>query len=143
MLNSALYFFWPEGMMDQTWLDEGVSPGVAIADAMSLTETADGHIIATLVVKSFRKLPMEEILKRLEAEDVPCGPVHALEEVHLDAQIVHNHALVEWEHPTAGRLRQPRPGAEFGGTPVQPRYMVAALGQHPEEVLASPTRTLD
>ncbi len=183
MLNSALYFFWPEGMMDHTWLDEGVSPGVAIADTMNLTETADGHIIyyaatdtqrdglfraigqpqlsgderyrtsnlfrdpgameaiATLVVESFRKLPTEEILKRLQAEDVPCGPVHALEEVYLDAQIVHNHALVEWEHPTAGRLRQPRPGAEFGGTPVQPRYTVPALGEHTEEVLASPRKT--
>ena len=45
MLNSSLYFFWPEGMMDHTWLDEGVSPGVAIADTMNLTETADGHMI--------------------------------------------------------------------------------------------------
>jgi crotonobetainyl-CoA:carnitine CoA-transferase CaiB-like acyl-CoA transferase len=99
--------------------------------------------IGTLVVESFRKLPTEELLKRLHAEDVPCGPVHALDEVHLDAQIVHNHALVEWEHPTAGRLRQPRPGAEFDGTPVQPRYTVAALGQHTEEVLASPTTTAD
>jgi crotonobetainyl-CoA:carnitine CoA-transferase CaiB-like acyl-CoA transferase len=185
MLNSALYFFWPEGMMDHTWLDEGVSPGVAIADTMNLTETADGHVIyyaatdtqrdglfraigqpqlsgderyrtsnlfgdpavlqaiVTQVVESFRKLPTEEILKRLQAEDVPCGPVHPLEEIHLDAQIVHSHALVEWEHPTAGRLRQPRPGAEFDRTPVQPRYMVAALGQHTDEVLAAPTKTPD
>jgi crotonobetainyl-CoA:carnitine CoA-transferase CaiB-like acyl-CoA transferase len=185
MLNSALYFFWPEGMMDHTWLDEGVSPGVAIADTMNLTEAADGHIIyyaatdtqrdglfraigqaqlcgderyrtsnlfgdpaaleavVALVVESFRKLPAEEILKRLQAEDVPCGPVHALEDVHLDAQIIHNDALVEWEHPTAGRLRQPRPGAEFDGTPVQPRYMVAALGQHTDEVLASLSKTPD
>jgi crotonobetainyl-CoA:carnitine CoA-transferase CaiB-like acyl-CoA transferase len=185
MLNSALYFFWPEGMMDHTWLDEGVSPGVVIADTMNLTETADGHLIyyaatdsqrdglfraigqpqlsgderyrtsnmfrdpaameaiAALVVDSFRKLPTEEILKRLQAEDVPCGPVHALDEVHLDAQILHNQALVEWEHPTAGRLRQPRPGAEFDGTPVQPRYTVASLGQHTEEVLASPAKWPD
>jgi crotonobetainyl-CoA:carnitine CoA-transferase CaiB-like acyl-CoA transferase len=32
MLNSALYFYWPDGMMDHIWLDEGVSPGVTIAD---------------------------------------------------------------------------------------------------------------
>ena len=167
MLNSALDFFWPEGMMDHTWLDDGAEPGVVIVDTMNLTETADGHIIyyaatdaqrdglyraigrpemcgderyrtakmyrdpaameavATLVVETFRNLPSEEILKRLQAEDVPCGPMHALEDVHLDAQIVHNQALVEWEHPTAGRLRQPRPGAEFrrdtGRTPLHGR----------------------
>ena len=153
MLDSTLYFFWPDGMIDHTWLAEGLV-GVTISDVYSLTRTSDGHLIyfavtdvhrrglyralghpewgdderfllagqqsdpanrialGALLVEVFEAVPTDEMLERLHAEEVACGPIRALEEVHLDEQVIHNQALVEWDHPTGGRLRQPRPGAD-------------------------------
>jgi crotonobetainyl-CoA:carnitine CoA-transferase CaiB-like acyl-CoA transferase len=177
MLDSTLYFFWPDGMMDHTWLAEGLA-GVALADVYSLTPTADGHIVyfaaseahrkglyralgrpewgederflvqglrqndpairdqvGALLAEIFEKIPTAELLQRLHAEDVPCGPIRALDEVHLDPQVIHNRSLIEWDHPTGGLLRQPRPAARFSETPVEPRFNVPGLGEHTDEVL--------
>ena len=45
MIDSFLYFFWPDGMMDGTLLDEDASGGFILAEIYSLTPTADGRII--------------------------------------------------------------------------------------------------
>jgi crotonobetainyl-CoA:carnitine CoA-transferase CaiB-like acyl-CoA transferase len=176
MLDSTLYFFWPDGMIDHTWLAEGLV-GVTLSEVYSLTRTADGQIIyfavtdaqrqglyralghpewcqderfllegqqsdpanrvllAELLADVFAQIPAGQLLERLHAEDVPCGPIKALGEVHLDEQLIHNKSLIEWDHPTGGRLRQPRPGAQFSGTPVAPRYNVPGLGEHTHEIL--------
>jgi len=70
------------------------------------------------------------------AEDVPAGPVLSLEEVFDDPQIVHNEAILEFEHPTAGRYRQARPAARFDKTPQDPHRRHPPLhGEHTDEVL--------
>jgi crotonobetainyl-CoA:carnitine CoA-transferase CaiB-like acyl-CoA transferase len=177
MLDSTLYFFWPDGMMDQTMVGDDVTPGVLVTDMYSLTRTADGHLVyfvvtdeqrlglfralghpewgedgryllaglqadpesraalGALLSDAFEQFPTAGILERLRANDVPSGPILAAEEVHLDDQVVHNHALVEWDHPVAGRLRQPRPGARFSATRVEPTYTLASLGEHTSQVL--------
>lgn len=45
MLDSTMYFFWPDGMMDHTMLDEDVSPGFLLASVYRLTDCADGKIV--------------------------------------------------------------------------------------------------
>ncbi len=45
MIDSFLYFFWPDGMMDGTLLDEDASGGFILAEIYSLTPTSDGRII--------------------------------------------------------------------------------------------------
>jgi crotonobetainyl-CoA:carnitine CoA-transferase CaiB-like acyl-CoA transferase len=63
----------------------------------------------------------------------------AVERLHPGAALaVYHRSLIEWDHPTGGRLRQPRPGARFGGTPVEPRFNVPGLGEHTDEVLDEP-----
>jgi crotonobetainyl-CoA:carnitine CoA-transferase CaiB-like acyl-CoA transferase len=72
---------------------------------------------------------------RLAAEDVPHAPVNRLETLHEDAQVVANALLVEVEHPSAGRLRTPRPVARFDATPASLRRPAPLLGEHGTEVL--------
>jgi len=43
--------------------------------------------------------------------------------------------IVESEHPSAGRLRQPRPAARFDDTPGEPGRPAPNLGQHTDEIL--------
>jgi crotonobetainyl-CoA:carnitine CoA-transferase CaiB-like acyl-CoA transferase len=45
MLDAALAFFWPDGMMAHTLLGEGVRPGATLYQIYRLTPTADGHLV--------------------------------------------------------------------------------------------------
>jgi len=89
-----------------------------------------------ILYEEFRKWPTREILARLVEEDVPAGPVLALEEVLDDPQVRHNGSVVEIDHPHAGRLRQPAPPARFERTPSAIGRPAPLLGEHTDEVLA-------
>ncbi|MEQ8842355.1 MAG: CoA transferase [Acidimicrobiales bacterium] len=45
MVDASLNFFWLDGMMSETFLDDDVVGGMTIADLYSLTECADGQIV--------------------------------------------------------------------------------------------------
>lgn len=45
MLDATMYFFWPDGMMDQTLIDDDASPGFLLSSVYSLTDCADGKIV--------------------------------------------------------------------------------------------------
>ena len=45
MLDASLYFFWPDGMMAETFLDEGVTQTLTLAERYQLSQCADGPII--------------------------------------------------------------------------------------------------
>jgi len=44
-------------------------------------------------------------------------------------------ALVEFDHPVGGHMRQPRPPGQFSETPAEPFRTSPALGEHTDEVL--------
>ncbi len=77
-----------------------------------------------------------EWLARLEAEGVPCAPVLTRSAMVGHPQIRANGAVVEHDHPSAGRLRQARPAARFSKTGFELRQPGALLGEHTQEVLA-------
>jgi crotonobetainyl-CoA:carnitine CoA-transferase CaiB-like acyl-CoA transferase len=176
MIDAALAFFWPDGMMKHTMLEEDVVPGFALYEVYRLTDTEDGHLIYFMASKDefhglfralnrpdliedgrfdgpginaedlghlgevladeFRKWKTAEISQRLVDEQVPVGPVLTLDEVLEDAQIKHNGAVLEREHPTAGRIREARPGAHFGGTVPDIAPIAPLKGEHTDEILA-------
>lgn len=45
MIDVALAFLWPDGMMKQTMLGEEVAPGPTLYELYRLTETEDGHLV--------------------------------------------------------------------------------------------------
>ena len=77
-----------------------------------------------------------EWLDRLDAEGVPCAPVLQRHEVFGHEQIETNEMIAEYEHPVAGRIRQPRPAARFDRTPAGIQRHAPTLGQHSDEILA-------
>lgn len=74
-------------------------------------------------------------LQRLDEAGVPCAPVLSREEVLTHPQIQANNLLAEYEHPIAGRIRQPRPAARFDQTPATIRRHAPGLGEHNAELL--------
>ena len=185
MLDSCLYFYWPDGMMDMTLMDDDVSPGRPLSDVYSLTQTADGQIIyfvtndpqrhalfralghpewiedprfttivaqerdgnaevlGALIAAAFLEFTASEAFDQLREYDVPCGPILTAEQVVDDPQVIHNEVLVEWDHPDAGRVRQPRPAARFEKTPASVPMSVPHRGQHNDELLTELGRSSD
>lgn len=77
----------------------------------------------------------DEWLARLDAEQVPCGPILRRADLLTHPQIAANALIVETDHPAAGRVRQTRPAARFERTPAEIRRQAPTLGQHTDEVL--------
>ena len=93
-------------------------------------------LLTTDLAQAIGKLTREEALARFSAEDVPCGVVRELAELHRDPQVVTNRTFVEREHPICGRLREPRPPARFGAAVLEPAGPAPGLGEHSDEILA-------
>ena len=77
-----------------------------------------------------------EWLERLDAEGVPCAPVLQRHEVFEHEQIEINEMVAEYDHPVAGRIRQPRPAARFDQTPAEIQRHAPTLGEHSDEILS-------
>ena len=181
MLDAAIAFFWPDGMMAHTVLPadglEDPPVGPTMATTYRLTECADGHVVYWVVQASdiwnlgralghpewehderwaradarfepdnwaalgaaiaaaFEELTVADAIDRLQAHDVPVGPVLSLDEMPLHEQVVHNGIVVEWDHPTAGPIRQAGLAARFSATPTEPRLRVPLHGGDTDEVL--------
>ncbi len=76
-----------------------------------------------------------EWLSRLDREGVPCAPVLQRHEVFDHEQIRANEMVEEFDHPVAGRIRQPWPAARFDKTPAAMQRHAPTLGQHTRELL--------
>ncbi len=50
-------------------------------------------------------------------------------------QVAENRLIEEFDHPSLGRVRQPRPPARFDKTPSGIRDLAPRLGQHNREIL--------
>ncbi|MDD9906864.1 MAG: CoA transferase [Rhodospirillaceae bacterium] len=78
----------------------------------------------------------DEIIARLEANDVPCMKVKTRREALDDPQVIANEIVVEMDQPGVGRMRQARPAALFGDTPSHSPRPAPGLGQHSREILS-------
>lgn len=89
----------------------------------------------TLVGEILKTRESRHWLEQLDAADVPCAPVLRRSDVMHDAQIVHNRLLSEMEQPGLGRVRQPRPAAQFERTPAGIAAPAPRIGEHTGVIL--------
>ncbi|WP_179475547.1 CaiB/BaiF CoA transferase family protein [Mycolicibacterium vinylchloridicum] len=116
-------------------------PRFSSSEALANSENFEA--LGAIIVDEFSKVRRDDVLARLIENDVPCGPILEPDEVPFNEQIVHNNSLVEWEHPEAGLVRQPRSPMQFSCTPTEFKAGCAQLGQHTDEVLRELGRTED
>ena len=76
-----------------------------------------------------------EWLERLDTEDVPCAPVLTRPEILENEQVKANELIHEYNHPSLGEIRQPRPGARFSRSELRKEPIAPMLGEHSKEVL--------
>ncbi|MCZ6854447.1 MAG: CaiB/BaiF CoA-transferase family protein, partial [Gammaproteobacteria bacterium] len=104
---------------------------------------ANTELLQQLLDEAYAEFSTDEICARLEAEDVPYSLINSRENVLEDPQIQAMGALVEFEHPVGGAMRQPRPTGQFHGTPAGFHRHSPELGEHTAEVLGEIGRTTE
>jgi formyl-CoA transferase/CoA:oxalate CoA-transferase len=78
----------------------------------------------------------DEIIARLEAARVPCGPIREVDEVFHSPQARHTELAPPMDHPAAGRIRTTAIPVTLSETPGTMHLPPPLLGQHTDEVLA-------
>jgi len=163
MLDVALNFLWPDGMMNHTAFEVDYTRPPA-ANTYRLTKTADGHISLMVLTddqwaalhpalnldppgdrtyperlrearEKLAGLPTAEAIEALTAHDIPCAPVLSLEEVPFHPQVVANQALEVFDHPVLGQIRQPVPVPRLEGMETKGLRTAPKLGEHSVEIL--------
>jgi crotonobetainyl-CoA:carnitine CoA-transferase CaiB-like acyl-CoA transferase len=76
-----------------------------------------------------------EWLERLDAADVPCAPILRRSEIIGNEQVVARGIIAEFEQPTVGRVRQPKPAARFEVNEAVIGGPAPRVGQHSKDVL--------
>lgn len=75
-------------------------------------------------------------LNRMEAAELPAGPVNDILQMHADPQTRARDMIVEVDHPTAGKVETIGHPLKFSRTPASVDHAAPRLGQHTREVLA-------
>jgi len=78
-----------------------------------------------------------DVLKALDAIDVPCAKVQRIDEVLADPQIQARNMLIEQEHPVLGRIQLPNLPFHFSDCDTTITQVAPDLGQHNAEIAAS------
>lgn len=76
-----------------------------------------------------------EWLKKLDDADVPCAPILRRSEIIGNEQVIARDLIVEFDQPTVGRVRQPKPAAIFEANPAAIGGPAPRIGEHSGAVL--------
>jgi crotonobetainyl-CoA:carnitine CoA-transferase CaiB-like acyl-CoA transferase len=76
-------------------------------------------------------------IERLEAANVPCGPINSIEEVFADPQAISRGLKVAMQHASAGKIDLVTSPLRLAKTPPEYRLAPPLLGQHTDEVLTN------
>jgi crotonobetainyl-CoA:carnitine CoA-transferase CaiB-like acyl-CoA transferase len=88
------------------------------------------------LIDLFPTQPSAYWLERIEAADVPCGPVNDYDSIWTDPQFEANQTFFEYEHPKAGPVRGVRHPARLSGRKQELWRHAPGLGENTDEILS-------
>ncbi|MBI4299781.1 MAG: CoA transferase [Chloroflexi bacterium] len=91
--------------------------------------------LSAILEPIFRQRPAREWLPILDTAGIPCAGVKSSREILHDPLMLDNDMVIEFDHPTYGRLRELGQVIRFSETPGKQWRPAPVLGQHTEEVL--------
>jgi crotonobetainyl-CoA:carnitine CoA-transferase CaiB-like acyl-CoA transferase len=101
------------------------------ATARSVNVNARIHKMAEYIAQA----TTAEWLERLDAADVPCAPILRRHEIIGNEQVVARGLIAEFDQPTVGRVRQPKPAARFQHNEAVIGGPAPRVGEHSRDVL--------
>ncbi len=97
---------------------------------------ANNKVLVALLQERFITDTTENWFDKLDAENIPAGPVRYHDEVFNDPHVLDRDMVVEVEHPKAGRQRNIGTPVKLSATPGGVRRPAPVLGEHTAEILA-------
>lgn len=97
--------------------------------------SANAKARINLMAEYIERHTTAEWLRRLDAADVPCAPILRRGEVMHNEQVIARGLIAEFDQPSVGRVRQPRPAARFDTTETNAPSAAPGIGEHTREVL--------
>jgi len=88
------------------------------------------------VLEAVSQMTTAEAIAGMEAEKAPCGAVLSPAQLPDDPQVQALGMLEDSVHPLGGRMRQPRPAAQFEKTPASTGAPAPGLGENTDAILA-------
>jgi crotonobetainyl-CoA:carnitine CoA-transferase CaiB-like acyl-CoA transferase len=88
-----------------------------------------------LVNAAYREFTTDYLCDQFEKNDVPYSQINMRSDIPEDPQIKAMQALWTYDHPRAGKVRSPRPPAQFAKTPSNIHTHTPSLGEHNNEIL--------
>jgi len=85
--------------------------------------------------KQFATKTSDEWVKLFRDSDIPCGPVHSLEEVFNDPQVAFRSMIMETDHPFLGKMKQLGIPVKFSETLCELKSAPPLYGEHTSEIL--------
>jgi crotonobetainyl-CoA:carnitine CoA-transferase CaiB-like acyl-CoA transferase len=106
-------------------------PRFATPSARSVNATARINKMAEYIAQH----TTAEWLERLDAADVPCAPILRRGEIIQNEQVVARDIITEFDQPSVGRVRQPKPAARFSVNEAKIGGPAPRVGEHSRDVL--------
>lgn len=88
-----------------------------------------------IIEQVFRAFTTREILTRLEAAGVPCGPINTVPDIFKEPHVQETGLELHSEHPTLGDIAYPGFPYKMSATSPSVSAPPPLLGQHQDEVL--------
>ena len=83
----------------------------------------------------FATRPLDEWLSKFAEYDLFCCAVNSLKDLAKDCQVIANDYLVDFDHPTLGKIKMPGYPVSFSESWAQTTKAAPELGEHTDEVL--------
>lgn len=138
----------PYGLYDTAdgYLAIGMSSVRKVAKVIGLAKYDDGKFDSNNIIENrdqirwdfnavFKTKTTNEWLELLLADDVWCSQVNSFDEMVEDPQIKHNNMIVEYEHPTVGKVKTAGFPVKFSDTPQKIEKPAPLLNEHAAEIL--------
>jgi formyl-CoA transferase/CoA:oxalate CoA-transferase len=103
--------------------------------ASNAARAANRPALVDALQRAFLTKSFEEWEPRLLDAGVPVGAINGIDDVVAHPQVRARGAIVETEHPSAGRVRVVGPPVRLSNTPGELRTPAPRLGEHTEAVL--------
>jgi len=100
-----------------------------------MARTQNASQLVPLMTELNAQIEAEDFVRRAQSNDVPAASVVRIPDLASQPQIENNKVFVERQHPSAGRVREPRPAARFSSTPARVGDFAPLAGQHSDDVV--------
>lgn len=83
----------------------------------------------------FQRYTVSELVERIKAGEVPCGPIQTIDQVVQDPQVIHLNMIEDLPHAYVPDLAVPRLPLNFSKSSSSMQSAPPMLGEHTEQVL--------